>query len=411
MAKEHWGIFLDNSADKSYLIDMLLQGRPPDKFHRLQDTKGVLFSKLEVERYIDGENRHGSKILATDTEQTIKSMSSGEQKKALLNHVVHSDYDFIILDNPFDNLDTETQARLKIQLRSMSKDKAIIQLVSRKLDVLPFINRFARLEGTTLIFTEAENHLSNTPLPKTFKGKIPPPLHLIQTDGDALIALKSINVSYGDKPILKNIDWIIKKGDFWELRGRNGSGKTTLLSMITGENSKGYGQELYIFGQKKGSGESIWDIKKRIGYFTPAMTDSFTGYHSVKHMLISGLNDSIGLYTPPTEVQLRTAKQWLLLIDQWSIKDRLFNDLSVGQKRLLMCARAMIKHPPLLILDEPTAGLDDNNAALFVALVNTFAKESQTTIIFVSHRKEPGLEPNYVYRLEPTESGSQGRKL
>ena len=102
-------------------------------------------------------------------------------------------------------------------------------------------------------------------------------------------------MKYLDKAILQNIHWSIKKGEFWELRGRNGSGKTTILSMITGENPKGYGQELYIFGNKKGSGESVWEIKKRIGYFTPFITDKFTGYRSVEHMIISGLKDSIGL--------------------------------------------------------------------------------------------------------------------
>jgi molybdate transport system ATP-binding protein len=128
-------------------------------------------------------------------------------------------------------------------------------------------------------------------------------------------------------------------------------------------------------------------------------------------MMISGLNDSIGLYLKPTEVQLRLAQRWLKLIGLWGIKDRLFHDLSMGQKRLIMCARAMIKHPPLLVVDEPTAGLDDASADLFAALVNKFAQESATTIIFVSHRDEPGLEPDYIYELEMTEKGSQGMAM
>ena len=178
--------------------------------------------------------------------------------------------------------------------------------------------------------------------------------------------------------------------------------------MITGENPKGYGQELYIFGQKKGSGESVWDIKKNIGYFTPSMTDKFTGYHSVEFMIISGLTDSIGLYSRPTEAQLRIAKEWLLLLQMWPLKDTLYNNLTMGQKRLVMCARAMIKHPALLIFDEPTASLDDESALLFVALVNKFAKESESTIIFVSHRKEPGLTPDRIYELQLTDQGSLG---
>ncbi len=411
MNLEHWAIFLDNTSKKGHLIDLLLLGNPPENFQGLQDAKGALFSKIAVERYIDEEDRHGIKILTSDTEQSLKSMSSGEQKKALLKFILSSDCDFIVLDNPFDNLDKDTQAELKIRLEAVSKTIVIVQLASRKSDLLPFIENFAQLEGEQLVFIDNEKALLNLGAINQFEEEIPPPLHPMDFNGDILIALKKVSVSYGNKPVLKDIDWTIKKGDFWELRGKNGSGKTTILSMLTGENPKGYGQELYIFGRKKGTGESVWDIKKKIGYFTPLMTDKFTGYHSVEHMIISGLNDSIGLYIKPTEVQLRLAKAWLQLIGLWQIKDLLYHDLSMGQKRLVMCARAMIKHPPLLILDEPTAGLDDTSAALFVALVNKFAKESETTTIFVSHRKEPGLEPHHIYQLEMTNSGSIGQRL
>ena len=227
-------------------------------------------------------------------------------------------------------------------------------------------------------------------------------------NGDTLITLKNVNVSYNDRPILKNITWEIGRGEFWELSGNNGSGKTTILSMITGENPKGYGQELYLFGYKKGSGESVWDIKKNIGYFTPTMTDKFTGYHSLEHMMISGILDSVGLYVRPTEAQLRLAKEWLQLINMWHLKDTLFHDLTLGQRRLIMTTRAMIKHPLLLILDEPTVGLDDNSAKLLVSLVNKMAQESKSTIIFVSHRKESALQPQFIFRLKEGEGGSQG---
>ena len=338
-------------------------------------------------------------------------MSSGEQKKALLQHILKGNPDYIILDNPFDNLDVASQANLKQELQSISSDTSLVQLISRKFDVLPFIDSFFKLEGKDLIAFKEFQKVSNDTRTYNFVGSIPPPIENLNYEEDALIELKQVNVSYFGKPILKNINWKIRKGEFWELRGKNGSGKTTILSIITGENPKGYGQELFIFGRKKGSGESVWDIKKRIGYFTPSMTDKFTGYHSVENMLISGLNDSIGLYTKPTEIQLRTAKTWLQLIEMWNYKDSLFNDLSMGQKRLVMCARAMIKHPILLIFDEPTAGLDDASATLFVGLVNKFAKESDTTVIFVSHRKEPNLHPDFIYELEIGEKGSTGKAV
>jgi molybdate transport system ATP-binding protein len=178
--------------------------------------------------------------------------------------------------------------------------------------------------------------------------------------------------------------------------------------MITGDNPKAFGQEIYLFGNLKGSGETVWDIKKKIGYYSPAMTNKFRGRHTVENMLISGLTDSVGLYTIPTEIQKRVIKQWLLVLNLHHLKDTYFNKLSTGKQRLVMTARAMVKHPPILILDEPTSGMDDESAALLVSLVNKIAQETHTTILFVSHRKEPYLKPNSVYTLKKEPSGSIG---
>ena len=140
------------------------------------------------------------------------------------------------------------------------------------------------------------------------------------------------------------------------------------------------------------------------------MTDKFSGLHSAFNMVISGMNDSVGLYLLATENQRALAKEWLIILGLWHLRDVNFAELSTGQQRMIMTARAMIKHPPLLILDEPTAGLDDESAILFISLVNKIARESQTAIIFVSHRKEPGLEPQYIYELQVTSERSIGKR-
>ncbi|MEC8831741.1 MAG: ATP-binding cassette domain-containing protein, partial [Bacteroidota bacterium] len=237
---------------------------------------------------------------------------------------------------------------------------------------------------------------------------IPPPLSPVDVNLEELVSFKKVSVSFDGRQVLNQIDWTIKKGEFWQLIGPNGSGKSTLLSMITGDSHKGYGEDLTIFGQKKGSGESVWDLKQKIGYYTPAITNKFRGYHSLENMIISGIHDSIGLYVQPTDSEKQLAGEWLHLLDLKDRKNDHFRDLSVGDKRLVMMARAMVKHPPLLILDEPTAGLDDSSAYLFVALVNKIAQESDSAIVFVSHRKEPQLNPEQIFELHPTKNGSTG---
>jgi len=404
---KHWAIFITNDSNKSKLLNDLLKGNV-SALSFLKDLKGALFSKLAVEQLIAKEERHGVKIITKDKKQSLRTMSSGEQKKALLNHLLKVNPDFIVLDNPFDNLDSSSQKKLVEILDDRSKQIIFIQILSRKNDLLPFITNYAFLKKDELTIHLNMKDIFTTKINSNFNGNIPPPLYPIEFEQDHLIQLKDVTIRFGDKTVLQHINWTIKKGEFWQLVGKNGSGKTTILSMITGENPKGYGQELFLFGKKKGSGESIWDIKNKIGYFTPAMTDKFTGYHTIENMLISGLNDSIGLYMKPTESQLRLAKDWLKLINLLDRKDTLFNNLSMGQKRLVMTTRAMIKHPLLLILDEPTAGLDDDSARLLVELVNKIARESDTATIFVSHRKEPGLNPDFVYELKMSEKGSSG---
>jgi len=406
---QHWAVFIDNQSNKQGLIRQLLtDGRPPQPLEALKGQNGALFSKLALDNFIEEEVRHDYKPLTPSTSQSLQSMSSGERKKALLNYLLETKPDFIILDNPFDNLDQDSQKQLKKVLAKISGYITIIQLISRSADLLSFVTNFSRLDFSQFLVIKDLTNIEHQKR-QILNRDVPKALKHFNYSHQNLITFKNVSVSYEEKPILKNINWKIKKGEFWELAGKNGSGKTTLLSMVTGDNPKAYGQEIFLFGTRKGSGESVWDIKKNIGYFTPAMVDRFRGYHSLENMLISGLLDSIGLYIKPGEAQLRVAREWLALLNMENKKDSYFHDLSLGQQRLIMCARAMIKHPLLLILDEPTAGLDDASAALVVDLVNKMAAESHTTIVFVSHRKEPELKAPFTYELVCTSEGSVGK--
>lgn len=404
----HWGILMDNTTPKFEVIESILDAKEDGPFEALSALKGALFSPLELHRLIEEEERHDIKIVTQGTSQSLKSMSSGERKKALLTHILKTEPNYIILDNPFDNLDISSQKELALTLEQISKKVSLVLLITRKEDRLSFITGYYKVQGNAL---EPLNDLDEPHIALNNRLlSIPKALNPYTYKAPVLVEFKNVTVSFDTKPILNNINWTIRPGEFWQLKGKNGSGKSTLLSMITGENSKGYGQQLWLFGQKKGSGETIWEIKEKLGYFTPSMIDSFSGYHTVEHMLISGLYDSVGLYIYPTETELQLAKEWLLVLDLLEYRTSYFHNLSMGQQRLIMTARAMIKHPLLLLLDEPTAGLDDKSSDLLVALANKIAKESNTTLIFVSHRQEEGLEPKYIFELQMTEQGSIGKK-
>jgi molybdate transport system ATP-binding protein len=403
----HWVIYIDNNSAKKNFIEDFQKGKIPIELIEYQHKKGLLYSIFTLDKLIDEEDKHDHKIISSE-QQALETMSSGEQKKALLHYLLNEKPDFIILDNPFDNLDVTFQEELKSILQKHSSHISFVQIASRKADALSFIKHFGRLTYDTFTVIQDSAFEKQTKKHAFSKVSIPQPLETIANLNNPLIQFKNVSISYGDKKILNNINWTISNGDFWQLTGANGSGKSTILSMITGDNPKAFGQEIYLFGNLKGSGETVWEIKKRIGYYSPAMTNKFKGRHTVENMLISGLTDSVGLYTIPTDVQKRVIKQWLSVLNLHYIKDTYFNKLSTGKQRLVMTARAMVKHPPLLILDEPTTGMDDESAALLVSFVNKIAQETNTAIIFVSHRKELYLEPKSVYTLEKSSSGSIG---
>ncbi|NJB37358.1 ATP-binding cassette domain-containing protein [Croceivirga sp. JEA036] len=372
----------------------------------ITNSKSVgLFSNTTIAHYIDLEDRLAQKILTKNTDQALKTMSSGERKKLLLHYLLAQNYETLLLINPYDNLDVATQEHLKKDFDALSKTHQIIQVVTRPSDILPSISQWYYLTKDGIA-----SHATKPKEPTiTFTEDIPQPLTTTKVYRN-IAKFTAVSVSFGAKKVLKNINWTIKPGEFWQLIGPNGSGKSTLLNIITGDSPMGYGQNLELFGHKKGSGESVWDIKKMIGYFSPAMVDKFKGYHTVENMLIAGLHDSVGLYTIPNAIEKNLAKKWLNVLGFTSKANSYFKDLSTGDQRLLMVARAMIKHPPLLILDEPTVGLDDEKAALFVALVNTYSKQSKAAILYVSHRQEANLKPSKQFVLTPTEEGSIGRQ-
>ncbi|MEE3224471.1 MAG: ATP-binding cassette domain-containing protein [Bacteroidota bacterium] len=351
---------------------------------------GLVFSNHTLDAYLDEEYRHGNSILTKDGD-LLKTKSSGERKRLLLAYQLAQNPDFLILDNPFDALDIQRVASLKKELQELAKSTVLLQLFRRSDEVLPCCTvgltyqegQFVKVDLVT------EQHTS---VSINHEQKLPEPLEAFKNVPDELISFRNVSVSFDEKPVLKDITWTVKRGSSWHLKGPNGAGKTTLLSMVTGDSTKGYGKELYLFGKKKGSGETVWEIKQKIGYFTSAMTERFDGMHDVQSMIISGLYDSVGLYQKPTTLEQARAEEWLVLLGLKQLSGARFRTLNEVKKRLILIARAMIKHPPLLILDEPTAALNDTGAALIVSLINKIAASGSTSVLYVSHKEEVGLE-------------------
>lgn len=407
----HFAIYGSEFSTRSRFFKKMLQGEGHPLFSVFKHKKTVLFSNVSLEKFIEEELAHDAFDLSSTMGRSIRTLSSGEQKKALLKHLLKQEPELIILDNPFDALDIASVAALKKHLLELSQNHIIIQLFKRIEDRLPFIEEMLFVDQERVVYEGKITDFFEQRQIKTdfFCGEIPHPLEKIEIESEELIRMDKVNVSYDGRAILKDINWCIHQGEFWQLIGPNGSGKTTLLTMIDGDNPKAYGQDIYLFGQRKGSGETVWDIKKKVGYFTPAMMELFKARrHTAQGMIIGGLHDSIGLYNIPSDAQVHLANQWLKVLGLEKTAQKAFVDLSQVEQRMVLIARAMIKHPPVLILDEPSNGLDDKAAALLVALINKIATETDSALLYVSHRSEKGLAPQHVLELIPGEMGSIG---
>ena len=200
-----------------------------------------------------------------------------------------------------------------------------------------------------------------------------------------MVRLRNVTIRYGERTVLDSVNWTIRGGDKWTLTGANGSGKSTLLSLICADNPQSYAQDIVLFGRQRGSGESIWDIKKHIGYVSPEMHRSYIKNIPAIDIVASGFFDSIGLYLTPNDDQRAVCEEWLKTFEMGGLRDKSFVKLSSGEQRLLLLARAFVKDPDLLILDEPLHGLDCYNKERARAVIEAFCRRPDKTMIYVTH--------------------------
>ena len=409
----HTAFYIPLGVDKEWLFAQIKEGSLFDFEDTLQKMEGEIFSNSVLQYFIEEEIRHDKMEVAMGHSSTLSHSSSGEQRKALLLHLIKKNPAYLIIDGLFESLDKETRQSILSTLENLSTNTLVFQIFNRKDELLPFIQTVYCIQdhGISGCYSPDDFKHLFAKHKEGFSGTIPPPIYGLIVPKGPLVKMVSVSVQFDGRPILKNISWEINAGEFWQLSGPNGSGKSTLLAMITGDSAKGYGQNLELFGKRKGSGESVWDIKKMIGYFTPKMSSQFERQDSIEQMIVSGFFDSVGLYIQPSDRQLQIAQQWLKVIGMEKNKNQPFRLLSDGKQRMVLVARAMVKHPPLLILDEPCSGLDDEMAAKFTVLIAMIAAETNTAFIYVSHKEEEGLLPEKVFQLIPAFDGSTGRML
>ena len=331
----------------------------------------------------------------------FKYLSTGETRKVLLCQTLMGNPDLLILDEPFDGLDVYSRSNLSELLYSLSEKGLTIVLVLNRFDELPdYIENMGVVADCKLTMSgDRESVLANTLISQLQHSEKIKQLAIPETedptndekldDTTPRIILNNGVISYNDKPILHGLTWHVNPGEHWQIIGENGAGKSTLLSLITGDHPQGYSNDLTLFGRRRGSGETIWDIKRHIGYVSNSIHQEYRVATSVLNVIISGFHDSIGLYQTPSDRQIQLAYEWLALLGfPTQTAQQPFHSLSWGQQRLVLIARALVKHPAMLILDEPLQGLDGLNRLLVLRFIDVMLKQGNTQLLFVTHHQE-----------------------
>ena len=333
-------------------------------------------------------------------ERSIIHLSNGERRKVFIARALLRDPQLLVLDNPFTGLDSHFRVKLmRILDRLMQGDIRVVVVSTGQDDVPDGVTHVLRVENGRVAglgprkavldggSEDRATHLDRSRVPRT-ESTSERRSETREEKDQVLVQMDSVKVSYNGVKVLDGINWTVQRGENWALLGPNGSGKTTLLSLILGDNPQAYANSIRLFGRRRGSGESIWEIKERIGWVGSELHLYYPGTVPCFDVVCSGFFDSVGLYRGCSSEQRKMARMWMERLGIAAYADAAFGRISEGEQRMVLLARALVKHPWLLILDEPCQGLDGDNRDRVLQTIDTIGSHLDSSVIYVTHRSD-----------------------
>ena len=345
-----------------------LEGDPPSVGEALMQDAQESKDPVSAERRI----RELTALFSMEPllDKPLVTLSSGELRKYQLTRALLGGPQVLVVDNPYIGLDPRTRALLTDLLTALSASMTVVMVLSRAAEIPPFI---------THVIPVVDGVAGEKVAREAYLDSVLPP---------AVIRLRNVTIRFGERVILDALDWTVREGEHWALTGANGSGKSTLLSLVNADNPQAYAHDIELFGRPRGSGESIWDIKRRIGFVSPELHRAFRVDAPALDIVTSGHFDTEGLFRKPSAEQRESARQWMEEFGIGALAERPFLRLSSGEQRLCLVARAFVKDPPLYILDEPLQGLDEPQRRRAKALIDRHCGAPGKTLVMVTHYPE-----------------------
>lgn len=326
-------------------------------------------------------------------DKKVNYLSSGELRKLLMVNALLSLPDVLVLDNPYIGLDAASRVEFDNTLKTIvAGGVSVVMLLCDGADIPAYADavltmKDCELTGLVTAPDGIERLRHEAPADNFIPEELPaPPCDFPKTgEHDVTFEIHNGHIRYGAREILRDVEWCVRHGERWTLTGPNGSGKSLLLSLICADNPQAYANDITLFDRRRGSGESIWDIKDSIGYVSPEMQLYFKSASAVKDIVVQGMRNSLNRYKPVAKEEDDEALAWLSLLDITHLADRRFSELSAGEQRLVLVARALIKQPPLLVLDEPLHGLDSRHKQRVKSVIDAVVRRNGSSLIFVTH--------------------------
>lgn len=391
VVQSRWNTFEENGANT---VREFLSYEQVMEVNPFEVNSNQRLLKLQFERRV----RQAIDLLhaAPFLERTLLSLSNGETQRVQLARSLCHPVRLLILDEPFIGLDAGSRKDLQGVLQRLLRVGLPLLVLTTRPEELPGkISRVIELRDCRVLrFGKRREYLHARPLRGPLRAAVakPKPRQLptgaISTASPPLVQLRKVTVQYGSAIILKDVSWTVMRGESWAVLGPNGSGKTTLLSLLLGDNPQAYANDVSVFGKRRGTGESIWELKKRIGWVSPELHLHFNDTMTCSSVVASGFHDSVGLFEPPTRAQQRAISSWLKRFQLAGFAHTPLFELSVGLQRMVLLARAVVKRPQLLVLDEPCQSLDAAHRELFIRTVNELISSESASVLYVTHRPD-----------------------
>ncbi|CAL1521635.1 ATP-binding cassette domain-containing protein [Chitinophaga sp. MM2321] len=330
-------------------------------------------------------------------EKRLIKLSNGETRRVMIAKALLQQPQLLMLDNPFIGLDIQARKDFSNMVNEIIRNGTTVLLATAPHEIPDHITHVLTLENGVITgkYTRSEfikrplPAQKEQPLPEMEAAKISALVQRTTTpDFQTIVKMENVRVKYGENVILDNINWTVKPNEKWALLGHNGAGKSTLLSLINGDNPQAYANKLWLFDRKRGSGESIWDIKKKIGFISPELHQYFTSRDHCLQVVCSGFSDIIGSIRPATPAQVQIAKDWMDILGIGQHTASPFKQVPESAQRLVLLARALVKNPPLLIFDEPCQGLDAQQKQHFKKVIELLCEHMPVTLIYVTHYED-----------------------